>query len=151
MIQEDLIRKLVGEVLEGADTFLVDVQVKPRNKILVQIDNAKGLTVDDCVKVSRHIEGNLDREKEDFELEVSSPGADKPFKVLQQYLKYVGRKVEVVTADGNRITGTLEAADKEKISLKADASGKGKKQQAAETLTFNISELKQTRAIISFK
>lgn len=150
VIQESLIRKLASEVLEGSETFLVDVHVKPGNRILVQVDSRKGLTVDDCVKVSRHIEGNLDREKEDFELEVSSPGADRPFKVYEQYLKNIGKKVEVLTSDGQKITGVLEAADESRIQVKPDPIGKGKKQET-ETLSFNISEIKQTRAIISFK
>jgi ribosome maturation factor RimP len=150
VIQESVIRQLAEERLETLDSFLVDVFVKPGNKILVLIDSMKGLTIDDCVRVSRHIESNLDREKEDFELVVSSPGADRPFKVLQQYKKYVGKKVEVVTEDGKKITGTLEAADDLRIQVKPDPEKKNKKQEI-ESITFNISEIKQTRAIISFK
>jgi ribosome maturation factor RimP len=150
LIQESQIRKLAEESLQDAESFLVDVSVRPGNRILVHIDSLKGLTVHDCVKVSRHIEGNLDREKEDFELEVSSPGADRPFKVFEQYRKYTGKKVEVTLEDGKKITGVLEAADPEKIQVKPDPEKKGKKQEL-ESLTFNISEIKQTRAIISFK
>lgn len=111
-----------------------------------------GLTVDDCVKVSRHIEFSLDREKEDFELEVSSPGADRPFKVFEQYQKYTGKKVEVTLLDGKKLSGVLQAADKEGITILPEPDKKEKnKKKEIEPVTLSLSELKQTKAVISFK
>lgn len=153
MISENHIRKLVNEKIEGSDLFVVDLSVKPGNKITILIDAVRGLSVDDCVKVSRHVEFSLDREAEDFELQVSSPGADSPFKVRDQYKKYEGRNVEVITAENKIIEGKLISSDEAQFSVEANipAKGAGKKSKATETIIFNYNQIKQTKATISFK
>ncbi len=153
MIQESQIISLVNEKIEGTDLFLVDLTIRPGNKIMVLIDSVKGLSVDACVKVSRHIEFSLDRETEDFELQVSSPGADSPFKVREQYIKYEGRKVEVINKEGEVFNGNLISSDDENFEIEATLPAKGanKKIKTTSKLIFNYTQIKQTKATISFK
>jgi len=80
--------------------FLVDVDVTPDNRIVVEIDQAEGVWIDDCVDLSRFIESSLDRDVEDYELEVGSAGIGQPFKVLQQYINHIGQEVEVSQNQG---------------------------------------------------
>ena len=95
MIDKNVVTRIVDEWLEGKDYFLVDVTVSPDDKIVVEIDHAEGVWIDDCVELSRYIESKLDREEEDYELEVGSAGIGQPFKVLQQYLIHIGKDVEL--------------------------------------------------------
>ena len=97
MIDRNVVSGIVNEWLEDKDYFLVDVSVSPDDKIVVEIDHAEGVWIDDCVELSRFIESKLDREEEDYELEVGSAGIGEPFKVLQQYLIHIGKEVEVLT------------------------------------------------------
>jgi ribosome maturation factor RimP len=119
MISEELITKLVHEKIEGTNYFLVEVKVGAGNKISVLVDGEEGIPIKGIVGVSRQIESSLDRETEDFELVVSSPGLDQAFKVLKQYLKYIGKKVEVKTGDGKKLQGILISADEEGIVLES--------------------------------
>ena len=100
MIDKNVVTRIVDEWLEGKDYFLVDVTVSPDDKIVVEIDHAEGVWIDDCVELSRYIESKLDREEEDYELEVGSAGIGQPFKVLQQYLIHIGKEVEILTKEG---------------------------------------------------
>ena len=100
MIDKNVVRKLVETWLEDKEYFLVDVEISPDDKIVVEIDHADGVWIDDCVALSKYIEDHLSRDEEDYELEVGSAGLGQPFKVLQQYLNFVGKPVEVLAADG---------------------------------------------------
>lgn len=100
MIDKNVVTRIVEEWLEGKDYFLVDVTVTPDDKIVVEIDHAEGVWIDDCVDLSRYIESKLNREEEDYELEVGSAGIGQPFKVLQQYIIHIGKEVEVLGKDG---------------------------------------------------
>ncbi len=93
MIDKNVVIRIVDEWLEGKDYFLVDVTISPDNKIVVEIDHAEGVWIDDCVDLSRYIESKLDREEEDYELEVGSAGIVQPFKLLRQYQNYSGEEV----------------------------------------------------------
>ena len=148
MITNLQIKNLFEQWQKDEDIFLVDIAIKPGNKITVLIDKISGLNITDCVDLSRHIEGNLDREKEDFELSVSSPGADAPFKVLQQYHKNIGRKVKVVTKDDKAITGKLSYVNDNKIDIESDEKGKN---QLVNPINIEINNIKEIRVIISFK
>src|SRR4051812_24117253 len=103
MVSEQKIKELVQLSIVEKGHFLVEVKVSSFNKINVVIDNNKGISVSDCADLSRFIESNLNRDEEDFELEVSSPGLDQPFKVLNQYQKYIGKNVATVTREGQKI------------------------------------------------
>ncbi len=149
--------KIVGLIREKLEEgmFLVDVSVNSANVIHVEVDSFTGLTIDQCVAISRHIEGNLDRETEDFELQVSSPGADQPFKVKEQYRKNQGREVEVTLTSGVVTKGLLVESDEEgmilETSAKVKVEGKNKKELVTERKAIPYSEIKKTRVIISFK
>lgn len=153
MIEKKKIEKLINEKLDE-NLFLVDVSVSSSNVIRVEIDSYLGLTIEQCVEVSRHIESNLDREKEDFELQVSSPGADKPFKVREQYLKNKGRELEVTLKDGNILKGKLDEIDDDHISLlvtsKEKTENSKKKQLAATKHCIDYKDIKKAKVIISF-
>jgi ribosome maturation factor RimP len=154
MIDKEKIVGLVREKLEEG-MFLVDVSVNSANVIHVEVDCFTGLTIDQCVAISRHIEGNLDRETDDFELQVSSPGADQPFKVKEQYQKNKGRELEVTLTDGTVTKGLLAESDNDGMILettsKVKLEGKNKKELLTERKTIPYSEIKKTRVIISFK
>lgn len=148
MISEAKIEQLVNEKLEGSSQFLVHLSVSSSNKIIVEIDGLQGVTIDDCVAVSRHIEGNLDREQDDFELQVASPGVNKPLVDRRQYVKNLGREVKVMTEDGLELKGQLlEAGDQ--LKLKLPASKKKKLPEREEVLDW--SQVKETKVLISFK
>ena len=98
--------------------FLVDVDVTPDNRIVVEIDQAEGVWIDDCVELSRFIESELDRDVEDYELEVGSAGIGQPFKVLQQYINHIGQEVEVLPKSGAKLKGILESANENGFVLK---------------------------------
>lgn len=108
MITQERVIELVKQHIQGTDIFLVEVVVKPGNLIRVHVDRPEGITIEECVKVSRFLNGQMDREVEDFSLEVSSPGVGAPFKVKQQYEKNIGRTIEVRLGDGDRQEGRLE-------------------------------------------
>lgn len=154
MIDKEKIVGLVREKLEEG-MFLVDVSVNSANVIHVEVDCFTGLTIDQCVAISRHIEGNLDRETDDFELQVSSPGADQPFKVKEQYQKNKGRELEVTLTDGTVTKGLFSESDNDGMILettsKVKLEGKNKKELVTERKTIPYSEIKKTRVIISFK
>ena len=154
MITEELIRQFTNEQLEGSNKFLISVKVRNGNHITVVIDGDEPLRIDDCIAVSKHIESKLDREVEDFELKVFSAGIDQPYVQLRQYLKNIGREVEVTLLDGAIVKGILLEANEQQIQLEEKVSKK-KKQAAGTTvekgLIIPFSEIKQTKEIISFK
>ena len=155
MIKKSVVSQLVEEWLEGKDYFLVDVTVTPDNRIVVEIDHAEGVWIEDCVELSRFIESKLDREQEDFELEVGSAGIGQPFKVLQQYINHIGKEVEVLKADGKKQTGRLKEADENHfivtISKKVKLEGEKRPKMVDEDVTFAYDEIKYTKYLISFK
>lgn len=141
--------------MEGTDLFIVDLKVSTANKIKVTIDGMSGVGIDDCVSVSRNIEHNLDREEEDFELEVTTAGLDQPFTVPQQYEKNIGKEVKLKLADGKKLTGTLLAHNDNSIEIetkrKERLEGKKKKVEIVENVTIDKDQIQETKIIISFK
>lgn len=134
---------------EGTDKFLVDVLVKPGNRIYVFIDGDHGVTIEDCVEVSRFLESHMDRESLDFELNVSSAGADQPIRLPRQYHKNIGRSVKVERTDGRVITGKLlEAGEK---GILVSVPGDKKKKIPQEDLLLEFDQIKEAKVIISFK
>jgi len=154
MINKDLIERLVKERLND-DQFIVAVTVTESNRIEIFIDGYGGLSIDQCVAVSRHVEHNLDREAEDFSLQVSSPGLSEKFRVKEQYIKYTGKAIEVVTADGNEFEGKLLAAGDDEIvletSVKEKPEGAKKKILVVKEHHIKYDEIKSAKAVISFK
>src|SRR5574344_2004786 len=107
MIDKRTVHQIVEEWLEGKEYFLVEVSVESDDKIVVEIDHAEGVWIEDCVDLSRFIESKLNRDEEDYELEVGSAGVGQPFKVLQQYYNHIGRQVEVLEKTGIKLIGEL--------------------------------------------
>ena len=154
MIEKKKIKNLVLEKLSIND-FLVDIKISKNNKIEVFIDNFKGMSIEKCIEISKFIEKNLDRDKEDFELYVSSPGLDKPFKVKEQYQKNLNKEIEIITADDKKIKGTLTKIDNNEITVnetkKVKKEGHKKKQTEKFTHKLNINNIKSTKVKILFK
>ena len=146
MIEKIKILELVNQALEGSDKFLVSLKITPDNRIYVDIDGDNGITIDDCIELSRAIESQLDREEEDFALDVSSAGADQPLKLVRQYRKNIGRDVEVVYLDGEKVEGELTGADDEHFTLRTH----GSKKQAPQELQIAYRDVKSTRVSIKF-
>jgi len=155
MIDKNLITDIVQESLLRSDIFLVDVNVRPGNIIVVEIDSNDGVSIDDCVRISKEIESKLNRDEEDFELEVGSAGITSPFKIPQQYSKNIGNEVEVLTKDGQKLSGILKSNDEKgfTITLTKMVKPEGAKRKVAmeEDSTFGYDEVKYTKYIIRFK
>ena len=155
MIDRNIVSGIVNEWLEDKEYFLVDVSVSPDDKIVVEIDHAEGVWIDDCVDLSRFIESKLDREEEDYELEVGSAGIGQPFKVLQQYLIHIGKEVEVLTKEGKKMEGVLKSADEQNfvvtIQKKVKPEGAKRPKLVEEDVTYSYDEIKYTKYLISFK
>ena len=143
------ITKLVNEHLAGTDKFLVQVFIKPVNRIYIFIDGDHGVKISDCVELSRHIESQYDRETVDFELNVSSSGADQPIRLPRQYLKNIGRSLQVKLSEENIITGKLEAMDEKGITIVTQGDKKNKTVPVTLKLTFE--EIVESKVVISFK
>ncbi|TFG90787.1 MAG: ribosome assembly cofactor RimP [Candidatus Atribacteria bacterium] len=139
MITTEQITELVTQHIEGTDIFLVEVLVKSGNAIVVHVDRPEGIVIDECVKISRFLNESLEREVEDFSLEVSSPGLS-PFKVKQKYEKNLGLDIEVLFTDGIKVKGKLESVSDEGIIL--NVKGEDEK--------IGFEEIKTAKAIILF-
>ena len=154
MINKQTIISLIESHFEGTDKFIVDVKVLTGNKIEVYIEAPNHIVIADCVELSRFIEGHLDREKEDFELQVSSPGATETFKVIEQYRKYKDTKVKVVTKEGQKHEGILKEANDdtfviEETRREKKTLGKGN-QTVIENITIAYNNVKETKSVLPF-
>lgn len=146
MIDKFKILDIVSEALEGSNKFLVNMKVTPDNRIFVDIDGDEGINIDDCIELSRTVENSLNRDEEDFELNVSSAGADEPLKMPRQYRRHVGRMVSVEDFDGKRVEGTLvEAGDNEFV-----VETKGSKKMASQRLSFVYHDVKTVKVVLPF-
>jgi ribosome maturation factor RimP len=150
MIDRHQIESLVNDATEGTGIFIVDIKVSASNRITVVADTMKGITIDECSDLHRNIEKNLDREAEDFELQVSSPGLDMPFRVAQQYLRNEGMEVEVTDNDGMKFRGILRNVTAGGFELETDIKVKGKPKEKKE-LSFNFDQVKKTMIVLNIK
>ncbi|MBQ7442345.1 MAG: ribosome assembly cofactor RimP [Bacteroidaceae bacterium] len=155
MIDSTKVRELVSQWLAGKDYFLTDLTVTTDNCITVEIDNADGVWIDDCVQLSRYIEDHLSRDDEDYELEVGSAGLGQPFKVLRQWENHVGKKVEVLTADGRKLRGTLAAVSAEEatIDVPTKVTIEGRKRPVVQDVATRLpmADIRSCRYLIDFK
>lgn len=155
MILKDTVKQIVESYITAKGYYLVDINVTKDNHISVEIDHFEGVSIDFCVELTREIESGIDRETEDYELQVSSAGLTEPFKVLKQYQKNTGNEVEVLTKEGKKITGVLTAADAEKITLQIEKQikpeGAKRKITLCEDLEIPYENIKTTKYIIRFK
>ena len=146
----------INDEIVARGCFIVDVSVSKDNDITLTIEKEEGtIELDDCVSLSRFFETKFDREVEDYSLTVSSAGLDQPFKVLKQFTKAVGSKVEVSLKGGKKMVAVLEAADEDSITLKYTAKeaveGKKKKELVEHVDRFAMDQVNAVVPYIEFK
>ena len=154
MITKEYILDLANVHLAGSDVYVTNIKVAADNHINLNIDGDNGVTIADCVALSRAIEGALDREKEDFSLDVSSHGATTPLLLPRQYKRHIGRNFEVKLLDGNKAEGELTSLNDEGITLQYSLRenkplGKGKVTVTKEQ-TILFPQIKEARIKLKY-
>ena len=154
MIEKQSLSQFIEKQLEGTPLFLVDVKVSAGNDIEVEIDSEEPVSIDACERLTRAIEAEFDRDKEDYNLEVGSAGLTSPFKVKKQYAKHVGHEVEVVTSEGKKFVGVLRHADEDSFTIESQEKVKkeGMKRPVIEVIerSFPYNEIKKTNSLLKF-
>jgi len=155
MITREYIIKLLDGFLPEQKIFLVDLKILKDNKISVYIDNIEGVTLDQCAEVSKQLEKELDSDVEDFSIEVSSPGLDKPLKLPFQYFKNIGREIDVLKNDGVKYHGILRDFKDSHINLEYDILEKdnssGKKKTVKKSIDIELNDIKTAKIVVSLK
>ena len=158
MINKARIKLLAEERINELDNglFIVDISVSARNDISVELDKHDGgVSVQDCISVSRNIEHNLDREQGDFSLNVSSAGLDRGLRVFDQYRKNVGRNIKLILNAGGKFEGELKEATKDEVVIRTTRNerveGKKKKERIIEDIKVSMADIKEAKIVISFK
>lgn len=155
MIDKKLVEEIVNEQLNPDEEFVVDISVSASNKIIVLLDGDNGITIDRCVKVSRAVEQSFDREEQDFELEVASAGLSESLRLPRQYKKNVGRSLEVVKSDGQKLKGLLLSANDSSLVLEIESmvkpEGKKRKEKVVEQFDIPYTDVKSAFVVISFR
>ncbi len=155
MINKNTVKEIVDGWLDGKEYFLVDIDISADDRIVVEIDHADGVWIEDCVELSKYIEEHLSRDEEDYELEVGSAGLGQPFKVPQQYVCCIGKEVEVLDADGKKVRGILKSVDGNAFTVtvqeKVKVEGKKRPQVADVDHTYEMDKVKYTKYLINFK
>lgn len=154
MISKTKIESLIAEKLSEGNYFVVSLDVSTANKIKLVVDHSDGITIEQCVAFSRQIEHNLDRDEEDFALEVTSPGLSTPLLVKQQYEKNIGRELDILLTDDTRIKGELLTVEEEQVVVheekKKRVEGKKNKQLVIQDHTIKLSDIKSALVVIKF-
>ena len=154
MLDATEIRNFIEKEIEGTDLFLVDVVVKADNLVEVEIDSDSPVSIEECERLTRAIETEFDRDKEDYTLEVGSAGLTSPFKVKRQYKKYVDNEIEVLLKDGKKLSGMLKDAGEESITLivKEKVKKPESKRPVVEDIphVLGYDEIKQAKYILKF-
>jgi len=149
MITKEAIGKIVEEILEGTDKFLVEAVVQPSNRMIIYMDGDRNITIEDCREVSRAIESRIDRDEEDYDLTVSSYGIDRPLKLIRQYRKNIGKELEIVTLDGIKTSGVLAEVSETALELEHPVK-KSRKEVKRENTILPLTEIKTANIIIKF-
>ena len=155
MIDKTSIENIITDFIGDSDLFLVDLKISHSNNIEVFIDADSRVNIDDCISLSKTIEASLDREVEDFELNVSSAGLDMPLRLPRQYRKYIGQDLSVLSKGGIKYNATLASCTEDSICLKYEQmellEGKKRKQAVGKEIVLPYNDIKTTFVIISFK
>lgn len=155
MIKKEIIEDIINEKIKDTDLFLVEITVSKSNQINIYVDSMDGIDITTCIDLSRYVEDKLNRDQEDFELNVSSGGIDRPLKVLKQYIKNIGQELKIDTQNGERLKGILKNADETAVTLeweeKVKVEGKKKKQLVTNSKTIEFKDIKEAKIIIGFK
>lgn len=153
MIDKKIIESLVKGVTENSDLFVVEIKISNNNNISVAIDGDQGVTISQCVEVSRAIEGNFDREIEDFELSVSSYGLDQPIIMLRQYQKFINKPIQLHLKDDIVKRGVLVSVSSSKLVLNEEIvkkNRKSKKMLIGEPVEIEMGSIKFAKGLIIF-
>lgn len=146
MIDKNVVTKAVEEWLQKGDYYLVDVEMTADDRIVIEIDHADGVWIEDCADLSRHLQETLGEELGDYELEVGSAGIGQPFKVMQQYVNHIGKEVEVLTLDGKKLKGILKSVDGEQfvvtVEEKVRVEGKKRPELQQNDYSFEMTGVK---------
>ncbi len=148
MIAEEYIKQLVLKIIDNKGFFIVDIRIKPTNKIFIEIDNYEGININQCAEISREIEKFLNRDHENFELNVSSPGLDKAFKIKEQYKKNIGKELNIQTIDGKNLTGILKKISSNDIIIqKTDSKVMNSK---LNEIKVELSKIKYAKLVLKY-
>ena len=149
MVDKQIIREIVDDFLKSSVSYLVDIEIKPDNTIVIEIDNDNSVSINDCVALSAFIESKLDRDKEDYSLEVGSAGIGQAFKIKRQYLKNIGNEIEVLAKSGVKYIGVLKTVDENEIVItiqkQIKPEGAKRKVTVEEDITFLYDEIKYAK------
>ena len=157
MIDKNVITKAVEEWLQKGDYYLVDVEMTADDRIVIEIDHADGVWIEDCADLSRHLQDTLCEELGNYELEVGSAGIGQPFKVMQQYVNHIGKEVEVLQNNGQKLQGILKEVNTEAeqfivtVKEKQQIEGKKRPQLVEVDKSFNVSDVKYCKYLLAFK
>ena len=155
MIDKNVVKTIVEEWLQEGEYFLVDVVMTPDYRIVVEIDHADGVWIEDCAALSRFVQERVGDELGDYELEVGSAGLGQPFKVARQYVNHIGKEVEVLTSDGKKVQGVLTSVDGTAftVTVKEKQKVEGKKRPVIADVekAFDMNDVKYTKYLLSFK
>ena len=155
MINKETIKTLTEEWLQGNEYFLVDVNFAADDRIVIEIDHADGVWIEDCAELSRFLQERLGEELGEYELEVVSAGLGQPFKVAQQYVNHIGDTLEVLQADGKKVQGVLKAVDAPSFTITVQEKQKqeGKKRPVLVDVdkTYQMDEVKYAKYLLAFK
>ena len=155
MIDRNVVKSLAEEWLQGNEYFLVDVIMTPEDRIVVEIDHADGVWIEDCAELSRFLQEKLGEELGDYELEVGSAGIGQPFKVEQQYKNHIGDEVEVLQLDGLKLKGILKAVDGRQFTItvqeKQTVEGKKRPVMVDVDKNYSMDEVKSVKYLLAFK
>lgn len=146
MIDKLTVFDIVTTALEGTDKFLVDLKITPDNRIFISIDGDNGVIIDDCVELSHIIEDKLDREVEDYELNVASAGLESPLRNVRQYRRNIGREVTVTLMTGDKYQGILKEAGDQQFAVSVPQT----KRTPEHDETFAYKDVKATKIVIKF-
>ena len=155
MINKEIVKTLTEEWLQGNEYFLVDVNFAADDRIVIEIDHADGVWIEDCAELSRFLQERLGEELGEYELEVGSAGLGQPFKVAQQYINHIGDTLEVLQADGKKVQGVLKAVDAPSFTITVQEKQKqeGKKRPVLVDVdkTYLMDEVKYAKYLLAFK
>ncbi|MBQ6378339.1 MAG: ribosome assembly cofactor RimP [Prevotella sp.] len=155
MINKETIKTVVEEWLKDNDYFLVDINFEDDDRIVIEIDQADGVWIEDCAELSRFLQERLEDELGDYELEVGSAGLGQPFKVVQQYVNHIGDMVEVQDLDGKKVQGILKAVDGMNFTVTVQEKQKleGKKRPVMVDVdkTYQMGGVKYAKYVLTFK
>ncbi|MBQ3752997.1 MAG: ribosome assembly cofactor RimP [Prevotella sp.] len=155
MINKEVVTTFVEEWLQGNDYFLVDIIFGADDRIVIEIDHADGVWIEDCAELSRFLQEKLGDELGDYELEVGSAGLGQPFKVEQQYKNHIGDEVEVLQLDGQKQKGILKAVEDRNFTItvqeKQTVEGKKRPVIVDTDKTFSMDEVKSVKYLLAFK